>query len=319
MIRAACIGTGGISGVHLGYLRSRDDVEIVALCDIKRENLERRRREFGGKGFKSFRAMLDAVAIDAVWLCTPPQVRMEPLVACAERGIPVMCEKPVERDPGRAEEIDRELKRLKAKVQIGYVFRSMPTVARFQAARADDRVHLVQSCYACNMSLSRTFPPWFYEKERSGGALIDQATHNIDLLRMLMGEAVEVRSLAANPVTPKGRGYTVEEVFALSFLFEGGAAGGHVHTWVGDTWRNEIVFFGEKRLYRLGLGSGTLTVEEGSETRTFRQEQGRMYEHENARFLEMVKSGKWAQNPCSYRDGLNTLKLTVACDRALQS
>jgi len=317
MIKIGCIGTGGICGVHLRYLKKRDDVEIVALCDVKKENLERRLKEFGGQGFADFNEMLERTELDAVWLCTPPQVRREPLLACADRGIPVLCEKPVERSLERAEEIAGELKKRNAHVQIGYVFRPMPTVERLKKEMADDKIHLVQSFYGCNISLKRGSPVWFYDKELSGGALVDQATHNFDLLRMLIGEVTEVRGIASNPAHAKEKGYTIDEVIALSFLFENGTAGGHVHTWVGDTWRNEILLSGRKRVYRLDLGGDVLTVDEGNESRTFRQDQGRMYEHQNARFLEMVASGDWSSNPCDYSDGVATLKLTLACDRAV--
>ena len=44
MTRAGFIGTGGISGVHLRYLASREDVEIAALCDVSEENLKKKLR-----------------------------------------------------------------------------------------------------------------------------------------------------------------------------------------------------------------------------------------------------------------------------------
>ena len=316
MIKVGFIGTGGISGVHLRYLKSRQDVELAALCDVKADNLERRQKEFGGKPYSDYRAMLDQTKLDAVYLCTPPLVRGEPLLACAERGIPVFCEKPVERDLARAEATAAALTARQGHVQIGYVFRAMPVIQRLRDAWHDDHIHLFHSFYGCNMSLSRSLASWFFRKEISGGALVDQATHNLDLLRALLGELTDVRGQAGNPVHEKKEGYTVEEVFALSFRFAGGV-GAHVHTWVGDGWRNEIVFTGEKRLYRLNLGQGQLTVESGAETTTFRQDQGKTYEHQNEAFLAAVESGDWSRNPCDYVEGTKSLALTLACDRAV--
>jgi len=317
MIRAALIGTGNISGVHLRYLKGRDDVEIAALCDINPDNLKRRQDEFGGQGFAEFEAMLDAAKPDAVWLCTPTGIRREPLVACAERGLPVLCEKPVARTVQEGEAIAGELEKRSARVQVGYVFRTMPIVTRALEYMADDRIDLVQSFYGCPVGLTRKLPPWFYDKAASGGALVDQATHNLDLLRMLVGEVAEVRGLASNPAAPKKKGYTVDEVISLSLVFAGGAAGSHVHTWIGDRWRNEIVLVGRKRAYRLDLGKGVLVVDEGDRRLTHKQDHWRMYNHENERFLEMVTSGDWRGNPSDYEDGLKTLRLTLACDAAV--
>ena len=316
-VRAACIGTGGISPVHLNLLKERDDVEIVALCDINETILEKRQEEYGGKGFTDFEEMLDSVELDAVWLCTPPQVRREPLLLCADRGLPVMCEKPVERDPVKAGEIAAELKARNAHVQVGYVLRSMGSVQEFQKERADDQIHLVQSFYGCDIGLTRGMAPWFYDKALSGGALVDQATHNLDLLRMLVGEVREVRGVASNPVQAKIDGYTIDETLALSFVFEDGTVGGHVHTWVGDGWRNEIFFSGEKRSYRLDIWRRSLTIEEKGESRVFKEPEGRLHDAENVRFLEMVQSGDWSKNPSDYADAAATLQLTLDCDRAV--
>ena len=84
MIKAGVIGTGGISGVHLEFMRSQEDVEIAGLCDIKPEALKKRQDEFGGKGFDHFMKLLDGIDLDAIWLCTPPDVREEMLVECAK-------------------------------------------------------------------------------------------------------------------------------------------------------------------------------------------------------------------------------------------
>ncbi len=132
MIRVGLIGTGNISGVHLGYLQSRKDVEIAALCDIQPENLERRHREFGGEPFSDFRPMLEKTRLDAVYLCTPPLARREMLLACAKKGIPVFCEKPAGRDEKAAARLAREIKAARGRVMVGYVFRAMPVVQRLR-------------------------------------------------------------------------------------------------------------------------------------------------------------------------------------------
>ena len=103
----------------------------------------------------------------------------------------------------------------------------------------------------------------------------------------------------------------------MSFRFETGAVGSHVHTWVGDGWRNEMLLSGQKRLYRLNLGQRTLTVMEGQDVRTYDQEAD-SYAYENDMFIDMVTTGDWDRNPSEYSDALATLKLTLACDAALQ-
>lgn len=317
MIRIGLIGTGNICVAHLNYLKSRTDVEITALCDINPANLERRCKEFGGEPFTGFEEMLAKKKLDAVYLCTPSRIRREPLIACAERRIPVFCEKPVERTLKRAETLARELRKLKARVQVGYVFRSMPVIGELRRATQGDTIYAVQSFYSCPMSLSRTAPAWFFDKKASGGALVDQATHNLDLLRHEFGEVREVRGTASNPLQKKTPGYTIEETIALSLLFANGMVASHVHTWIGDKWRNQMVFSGRKRFYRIDLVKGSLSIEAGNRTRSFCQGNATIYAYENAKFVEQVISGDWSGNPADYADGLATLRLTLACDQAV--
>jgi myo-inositol 2-dehydrogenase/D-chiro-inositol 1-dehydrogenase len=335
MIKAAFIGAGKISTAHLRYLQSRKDVKIVGFAAPGRVNTEKRQAEFGGDIFSDYCSMLDRVKPDAVWLCTPSTVRREPLLECARRGIPVFCEKPVERHVKAGAAIAAELEHLKARVQVGYVFRYIPVVKELRRQMRGDRIHLVQSFYCCGISLTMDMPKWFYNKRLSGGALADQATHNFDLLRYLFGEVRQIRGMRNNPVRPRRGDYTIEEILGALMMFESGMIAAHVHTWVGDSWRNEIVLSGEKRIYRLQPLEGTLVVE-GVSSRSandpvagksggdakpapYRYEQpaGSIYDYENQVFLKQVKSGDWSRNPCSYADGLKTLELTTACDRAI--
>ena len=317
MIKVAFIGTGGISGVHLDFLAKQDDVEIVGLCDITEENLKQRVEQYGGAGYGDFAEMLDKTKPDAVWICTPPQVRREPLVACAEREIAVFCEKPVGRELEPAVKLAEELTALAARVQVGYVFRSLPCVQQLRKAMADDTIHLVQSIYVCDVGLSRGLPAWFYDKAVSGGALIDQATHNLDLLRYIIGEVTAIQGTAANPVQEKEAGYTIDETVVLNLVFGDKTLGVHSHSWVGDGWRNEIVLSGEKRLYRMDLNKGTLVVEEGYEKRVTADNSRAIHDYQNIVFLEAARSGDWSKNPSTFADATETLRLTLQCDETV--
>jgi predicted dehydrogenase len=331
-LRIAFIGTGGISRVHLQCLKMREDVEISGLCDINPEALEKRTKEFGGKPFSDFQQMLDEIRPDAVWICTPTGVRYEPLIACKKRDIPVFCEKPVARTVEEGEKILDELGDFNSHVQVGYVFRSMPVTGMVKDLIREDKIHSFLSFYCNNSGLSKRLSKWFYDKQISGGALLDQATHNFDLLRYLLGEVEEVQGTWRNPVTQKTEGYTIEEVIAVNMVFKNGIVGTHVHTCVGDAWRNHILLSGEKRTYWLNLNEGELKVEGEStsginlwetdntnkKARVFQQGKDKsIYHYENVVFLEMVSSQNWSKNPCTYEDGLKSLKCTLACDTAI--
>jgi len=199
----------------------------------------------------------------------------------------------------------------------------------------DDAIHLVHSFYACNFSMGSGLPAWFYDKSKSGGGLVDQATHNFDLLRFLFGEISDIRGLAHNPVHKISGHYTVDEAIGILFKFRNGIIGTHNHSWVAGGWRNEITLSGEKRLYRVDLIRGSLVVNgprskkdravkvnlipDASEPDPvwFQHDGTSIYQYENDAFLKQVISGNWSRNLSDYADGLKTLQLTLTCNSAV--
>lgn len=114
--------------------------------------------------------------------------------------------------------------------------------------------------------------------------------------------------------------------------FKNGTVGSHVHTCVGDAWRNHIILSGEKRTYWLNPNIGELVVDgettgeinlwetgnANEKTKVFKLDKDKsIYSYENAIFLDMVCSQDWSKNICTYADGLNSLKCTLACDTAI--
>ena len=317
MIKTALIGAGGISGTHLAFLKSRKDVELAGICDTNFIKAEERVRSFGGRAYKDIGQMLDSEKPQAVWVCTPPKVRSEPLLACAKRNIPVFCEKPAEAGLQEAESLNRKLAETKAKVQVGYVFRCIPAVKKLKEQMQDDKIHLVQSLYSCNLSLTDEISAPRFNKSITGGLLVEQATHNFDLLRYLFGEVSSVSGLASNPVHKKEGNYSIEEVISLSLKFESGMIASHCHSWAGDSWRNVITIIGEKRLYRLSLFDRILTVDTGEQKRELADPADSAYDYEDGIFLDMAVSGDWKKNPSTYEDAIKTLKLSLDAESAV--
>ena len=318
-LKVGFIGTGNISWTHLRILEKRKDIEIVSLCDIVEDHAKEKQAAFGGEIFLDHETMLKkGPKLDAVWVCTPSTAREEILVNCTKAGLPVFCEKPAERKVAVAKRIAQKLEKIpNARVQIGYVFRSMALTQRLKEMMADDKVRTFMSSYACPASSQNCLPAWFYDNDLSGGALVDQATHNFDWLRYLFGEVTEVFGFATNPfrkkVVKKSGNYTIDETIAMTLKFENGITGTHSHSWLADTWRNEVVLFGEKRKYHVNLGACTIKVESAREETLFTQRPGTMYVFENEKFINAVKSGDWSGNPSTYRDAAKSLALTQAC------
>ena len=125
----------------------------------------------------------------------------------------------------------------------GFNWRYSPVVDRARELTRGRLVNLVISAYVTNLALTNGLRDWFYLKELSGGLILDQAIHLVDLMRYLMGEIVEVHTFASNAVRPQSETFTSEDSTTSSLRFASGATGVHVHSWV-NPGRSSVIISG---------------------------------------------------------------------------
>ena len=114
-VRIGIIGTGGISRSHLRNLVCNPDAEVVGLCDIVPEQIDKTRqvvndhvekeleagrfaRRLDAVGYTDYREMIRKERLDGVYLCLPPYVHGDPEEAVIEAGIHMLVEKPITLD-----------------------------------------------------------------------------------------------------------------------------------------------------------------------------------------------------------------------------
>ena len=92
MLKIALVGVGGISGAHIPAWESMKDAELVALCDIRPEQMEKYPNK---RRYTDFDEMLAKEEIDILDICLPTYLHADFSVKAMEKGINVICEKPV--------------------------------------------------------------------------------------------------------------------------------------------------------------------------------------------------------------------------------
>jgi predicted dehydrogenase len=95
-LRVAIAGAGFASGLHLQGWRRLVDVDVVAICDPHEAKAKQRAREFGiQRAYDDVVRMLDSTTPDALDIVSPMETHVELCRLAAERGIDVMCQKPL--------------------------------------------------------------------------------------------------------------------------------------------------------------------------------------------------------------------------------
>jgi L-ribulose-5-phosphate 3-epimerase len=317
-VRIAAIGSGGIWNYHAKNLWQIPGVEIVGQCDVNEQQAQATASRFGGKGFASAEQMLDALKPDAVWVCTPQGVRLEPIKACAERGIPVFLEKPPAFDMATAMKIDALLKKSNLLHSVGFMWRYLKIVERAQEILRDHPIPVAQSRFTCGVLLDPAFPPWFLLKERSGGQLLDQAIHIFDLLRYMVGEVRRLQAFGGNTIMGKSPTMTVEDSSVLAIEFASGAVGSHSHSWVVRQAVSEIELFSPTLHLKLDFVANRLSG--NLDGKPFEeQSHDDPYLTEAECFIEAVRFRKRDGIKSSYSDAMKTLAVSLAANRSLES
>jgi predicted dehydrogenase len=217
-LRVGCVGTGFIAGRHLQALAGFPDVEVVAVADVQPDRAGQTAARYGARAYDDGLALLATEDLDAVWLCVPPFAHGPLEAAAVDRRLPFFVEKPLATDLPAAQAVADRLAGSGLTTAAGYHWRHLDVVERAAGLLARTPAHLVTGYW-----WDRTpGVPWWTQRERSGGQVVEQTTHLFDLARHLVGEVESV--VAAERAAAEGAGDVAAAAGAL-LRFRSGAVG----------------------------------------------------------------------------------------------
>ncbi|MBP3647345.1 MAG: Gfo/Idh/MocA family oxidoreductase [Clostridia bacterium] len=191
-LKIGIIGAGGIvMWSHLPGYANMDNVEIVAICDIKIEKARAMAEKYGiPQIFENYKDLLALPELDAVDICTPNYLHSIIAVEALERGLHVFCEKPDAVSVAEVEKMQAAADKSGKVLMVMRNNRYMPISSFTKKYIADGNMGEIYAA-RCGWQRRRGIPGkggWFTTKEQSGGGpLIDLGVHMIDLTMWLMG------------------------------------------------------------------------------------------------------------------------------------
>ncbi|MFK3852459.1 glycosyltransferase [Agrobacterium pusense] len=303
--RLAFIGVGGIAQRHLDILADFDDVELVGFADPDIARADQAAMRFGGKSFQHHRDMLDAVLPDAVYVCIPPFAHGEPEHDLIERDIPFFVEKPVSLDLATAQEIASGVAGKNLITAVGYHWRYLDIVDEARDLLTENPAQLLSGYW-----LDSTPPPqWWWKQDKSGGQMVEQATHLLDLIRFLVGEATEVYGRIGHKDRPEFPGLDVPTVTTANLTFETGVVGNIASTCLlGWNHRVGLHIFADRLAIELTDRNIMVDVGQG---RPVREADGDPVWREDRDFIDAVRGGE-NRIRCPYAEALATHRLALS-------
>lgn len=95
-VKVGVLGGGGILEAHMrGYHAYADAIKVTAVADVVEDTARRRAAELDAVAYTDFRQMILEAKIDAVDICLPHHLHAEAIVAAAQAGKHILCEKPL--------------------------------------------------------------------------------------------------------------------------------------------------------------------------------------------------------------------------------
>ena len=318
MLKVGFIGVGGVARKHIGSLNQLKRSEFVGFCDLIEERAQKAASENGGNAYTDFDEMLDKEDMDAVFICTPPSVRAEPIVAAASRDVAIFSEKPPAFNVEQGRVALKAIQKAGVINSVGFMYRWFGIVSRARELMSGKKLAAIRSVFLSGPAVRMNIPGWFFIKEKSGGPMLDQAIHVLDLHRYLAGEVECVHAFGNNQIQPKRDNFTVEETIVMDLKFDSGVIGSHTHSWACSVSIAQIEMISDLSRLTIDLRAKHVFGKvEGSQIDEEIVDDGHFIEVDN--FLKAIEHDDQSILRSPYQDAINTCSVTWAGLKSMET
>ena len=254
-IRIAVVGCGRISANHFQAITAHADrVELTAVCDPAAERRETMAEKFGVAAYPDLEALLADGVADLIVLATPSGLHARQAIQAAEAGCHVMTEKPMATRWKDGQQMVNAFDRAGLCLFVVKQNRRNATLQLLKRAMEKRRFGRI---YFAAVNVFWTRPQSYYDSERwrgkwefDGGALMNQASHYVDLLDWIVGPVESVHAYTGT----LARNIEVEDTATVGIKWRSGALGSLNVTMLAypKNLEGSITILGEKGTVRIG-------------------------------------------------------------------
>lgn len=312
-IRIGVIGTGGIAQGHMDRFAAMDGVELVAFVDVLQERAQAAADKFGGRAYTDWKEMYDNEDLTALAIFTPPFAHGEMEIEACRRGWHMFIEKPIAIDTDMARPILQAVEQSGVITAVAYKYRWDDHVQKARDMLADKCIGLAAGWFWTGTPGT----PWWRIMSQSGGQMVEQTTHIVDLARYLCGDIQAVSAFYALRAAFKDfEDLDVPDVGTANMIFDSGAVGNISQTCFLKGWGSSglrVMAHG----FTLEIVGHQLTWASPEDSGQYQcQRDG--YQGEDEAFIHAIKTGDRSVIQSDYADAYKTLAVTVACNKSAE-
>lgn len=317
-IRIGVIGLGWFGNFHLDYLLTREDVDVTAIASTNQENLHRTGRKVSGaKQFENPEKLLNDGYVDAVLLCVPPHRHNGLEIKAANKGIHLYIEKPLGIDLIAPQSTQEIIESTGIVCAVGYQCRYQAGVDEMRMYLSENTVGIIQGSWIGEGATSL----WWRDRSQSGGQVVEQTTHFVDLMRYMIGEAQEVFGVAQNVLPMRFNDATVDGGSITTIRFKNGTIANLTCGCFNKPGKAKselsLHFYCQEAEVKFDWNRGIYFIAEQEEKHF--EPSVSSYQRCMDTFLNAIQTGNDSGIRSSYSDAIKTLNLTLAIEESIRA
>ncbi len=187
-LKVGVIGLGGIGQVHAVAYSACPWTDLYSLATRNPFSLQGAALFFGVNNiFEDYQKLLQDPEVKAVSICVPTFAHKDYIIAAAEAGKHILCEKPILLHSSEYEDVIASLNRNKVKLMVAMICRFQHHYSAAKKVLEKNEIGKIVSIHAHRRGHSPPSSEWFWDVTKSGGIAVDLAIHDIDLVQWYIG------------------------------------------------------------------------------------------------------------------------------------
>lgn len=189
MVKIGLVGLGGMGTVHHSNYEVMDEVQVVAATGATDKDKENA-KAWGIPLYDTVTEMVEEETLDAVDVCTPTFLHKEHVMAALEKGVSVICEKPIALNVEDAKEMFDKAREKNVHIYVGQVVRFFKEYqALAQVIKSEEYGRVLDAQFLRLSSRPRwNQGGWLFDKEKSGQLPFDLHIHDLDFMISVFGK-----------------------------------------------------------------------------------------------------------------------------------
>ena len=336
-VQIAVVGAGLIGRRHIQHIMAEPRCQLAGIVEPN-PGAKAIAERAGTVPFPDLKTFLKQGKAEAVIIATPNATHAPIGIACAEAGLHLLVEKPIDSNLEAAITLVEAAHKAGVRLLVGHHRRFNPYIEAAKRILDDKKLGTI---IAVNVLWTVLKPPSYFEvawrREPGGGPVFINLIHDIDNLRYLFGDIERIYAESSNRV----RGYPVEETAVITARFRSGVLGtvltsdvvASPYNFESATGENPLLSSAFQDCYRIFGARATLNFpdmtlwhypdagEQGWETPISHEritvERTIPFESQLRHFCDVVRKG--IEPGCSGEEGVKTLETTLAASKAMHT